>query len=123
MSDLQMRALVLTTTEEGELFPGDLFFPGYFHVRESGIFDTSTPILWTNPRVRSHQLATEGLAEYLEEEVTQELPKKKRKKLEEAEVLADEPAPAEAEAQEEPKPEETSDVIVSEPSTEEQQNG
>lgn len=96
MSDLQMRALCHTSTEEGELFPGDLFYPGFFHVRETGVFDTSKVIGWTTPKVRAHQLITEGLAEHLEE-VVEEKPKKSRKKVEVvAELLEVEKATMEA---------------------------
>lgn len=59
---LQMKALKHTVEEEGELFPGDLFFPGYFHNRATGVFNSDNPIAWTTPRIRAHQLATSGVA-------------------------------------------------------------
>lgn len=84
---LQMKALKHTVEEEGELFPGDLFFPGYFHNRDSGVFTSDNPIAWTTPRIRAHQLATSGVASLvaiLEDPETPEVkpePKRKGKKL------------------------------------------
>lgn len=81
---LQMKALKHTVEEEGELFPGDLFLPGYFHTRETGVFNSDNPIAWTTPRIRAHQLASSGVASLVaiieEPEVAPE-PKRKGKKL------------------------------------------
>ena len=60
-----MKALKHTVTEEGEIFPGDLFYPGYFHDRDTSLFTQDRPIAWTTPDIRAHQLLTEGLAERL----------------------------------------------------------
>ncbi len=60
-----MRALKHTVTEEGEILPGDLFYPGYFHNRDTSIFSQDNPIAWTTPEIRAHQLMTDGLAERL----------------------------------------------------------
>lgn len=64
---IRMRATKYFHNVEGEIFPGDVFAPGYTHTRTADGLEPKDKVRHVSPETRSKQINNRKLAEFVED--------------------------------------------------------